>query len=207
MNNTPPCTLPRFYALQQKALTPVIYFSCAGMVVTGVYLLAQGYWQSIWMNIIFFLCSPLAFPFLMAPATLFAVIMKNVAARRPVLAFLMQPLTMIYLMAMFGLWAAVSYNVASGIFGGEYVLIPLFWAQFSVSAPWSVFATHDRDNLLFISLTHMLQIASGLVTLAGYNFPIHFWAVFGIVFGTMFVLVILQSVYERHFMYRSSAKN
>ncbi len=198
MNNT----LPRFYALQQRILTPVIYLSCVIWGASGIYLLTQGYWLSIWLNIIFFLCSSLAFPFLLLPATVLAIIMKNIEARRPVLGFLLQPLTIIYILAMFSLWAAISYAVASGIFADQNTLIPLLWAQFSVAAPWSVFATYDRQNMLMISLTHMLQIAAATVTAIGYNMPIHFWSVFWIIFGVIFVLFILQSVYERHFMNR-----
>ena len=176
----------------QLLLTPMLYFCIGGMLASGGYLVWQGYWQPLWAHVVILFSAPLAFPFLMMPATLLAATMANKASSNPGLALMLERVTLIYLVTLLALYSAVSFNLVGSLMNGDTLTASLFWAVFATSAPWFLFVTFDRGNLLMtvLALRNFFASIAGAVAIA--FLEIKFWGFTGLMLALIGIPTLLQ---------------
>lgn len=152
-------------AFIKKCLTPLIVLGSIAMIISGVWILLLGHWVPLWPGIIGFLFSSLVFPLLMLPAGFFAGVMQVSAQIYPRVSRAAMLLTFVYFVMMLSGYAMVMFYVASGLITATVPTLwpALVWSVASTVTPWALFATKDRDNVLFTGLLFMLGLSCAIV--------------------------------------------
>ncbi len=185
-------------AFIKKCLTPLIVLGSIAMAISGVWVLLLGHWVPLWPGIVGFLFSLLVFPLLMLPAGFFAGVMQVSAQLYPRVSRVCMLLTFAYFVMMLSGYAIVLFYVASGLINADMPTVwpALIWSVAATVTPWALFATKDRDNVLFTGLLFMLTLSCvwvfPLVPFYGLSIGAAYW----LLCVSMGAMLLLQAGYE-----------
>jgi len=184
----------------KNSLRPLLLVSAGTMLVSGLWLLSLGYWQALWMGVLFLVFSPLVFPLLLFPAAFFSGMMQVTATVYPKVSRIMTVMTIGWFVIVLALYGFNSFYAISMLVRGDTLWPAALWAISSALTPWAFFATKDPGNLFFIGLLWMMLATAIVMVPVFFIFGLTFWTGFLVFAGIMTATVSLQALYEKLFM-------
>lgn len=198
-----------FAALTRKALNPLMALCLIAAIGSGVMILLTGIWTPLWPVALAIMLSPLVFPILLVPAAFFSGVMRIAQAAYPAVARACMVLTFGWFISVLGLYTFfVMYtSLPLGAPDASTRLPALVWTIAMAVLPWAIFATRDRDNILFTGMVFMMFAAAVVTTPLVFFLVVPYWAGFWIFCGLMAAMLSLQALYERFFLQTPPADN
>jgi len=191
-----------FAALTRQALMPLIVVCLIAALGSALMILLTGVWYPLWLPVLLLMLSRMVFPILLVPAAFFSGVMRVAQAVYPNVARICMLLT-------FGWFIAVlSFYTFMVLHAGQSMMVPdaetrlpsLVWTIAIAVLPWAIFATRDRDNILFTGMVFMM-LASAIVSVSlVFFFVVPFWAGYWIFCGMMAMMLSLQAMFEHFFL-------
>lgn len=191
--------------LVKKALDPFIWMGAAAMAASGLWLLLEGHWFSLWPAAMAFILSPILFPLLMIPAGFCAGVMLVTEKPFPRAARVFIALTFVWFVTLMAGYTFASFLLVHELAVGDTLIPALVWALSASVTPWAFFATRDRGNVFFTGLVFMTALVGAvllpLAALYGLSGKQLFWSLW-LVLGA---LVSIEALYEKYFFKPSDA--
>jgi len=184
----------------RKSLTPLMVINIAAMVVSGVWLTAEGYIFAVWPAVLVFLFSPFIFPVLILPAGMCAGIMHLMREAKPKLSKVMEVLSVAWLVLAFTFYTMALFRMVAGPLGAGDALPAMVFGVTAAMAPWTVLAAKDRDNLFFTGLVWMAELTAISVMCCAVMIGWKFWFSALVFLGLLTGLVLVQALYEKIFL-------
>ncbi|HEX2753755.1 MAG TPA: hypothetical protein VHP34_11750 [Alphaproteobacteria bacterium] len=198
-----------FAALTRKALMPLIVICLIAAVGSAGMILFTGTWYPLWPPVLAIMLSPLIFPILLVPAAFFSGVMRVAQALYPNVARICILLTFGWFIGVLSLYAFMVMHLSQSLMvPGEATRLPaLVWTIAIAVLPWAIFATRDRENILFTGMVFMMLVAATVSLSLVFFFIVPFWAGYWIFCGLMAVMLSLQALYEHFFIKIPAADN
>lgn len=193
--------------LVKKSLTPLMVLCLLLMAVSGILVLVQGHWMVLWPPLLALMFAPVVFPILLFPAAFFSGVMQVAQTAYPKVARACMMLTFVWFVLVLSGYALGVFYVGHGVMqeGAATMLPMLVWTVAATILPWAVFATKDRDNILFTGLVLMLLVSSAVVVpLLAFGY-LAFWTGYWALCGMMAVMLGVQALYEHFFITKKNA--
>lgn len=193
--------------LVKKSLTPLMVLCPLVMAVSGGFVLFQGHWMPLWPPLLALMFSPLVFPLVLFPAAFFSGVMQVAQTAYPKVSRVCMLLTFAWFVLVLSGYALGVYYIGHGLMQeGAVTMLPmLFWTVAVTILPWTIFATKDRDNILFTGLVLMLLVSSAVVVPLLAFGHLAFWAGYWALCGMMAVMLGIQALYEHFFITKKNA--
>jgi hypothetical protein len=188
-----------------KSLQPLLALNLTAMVFSGYFLLMSDFWQMMWPAILFLSLSYIAFPLVLFPAAFFSGMMQVLEkSPYPRVAKVMMACSLLWFVTLMSLTVMASLKINARAFGSSVHDFALIWSVAAAIAPWALFFTKDKTNLLLISFLWMLHLsapAALCVYIETQSLSCAFWTCWGL----MAVMVWLQRLYEKKIIENKSA--
>lgn len=158
--------------------------------------------MALWPPLLALMFSPVVFPLVLFPAAFFSGVMQVAQTAYPKIARAAMLLTFIWFVLVLSGYALGVYYVGHGLMqAGAPTTIPmLVWTIAVTVLPWAVFATKDRDNILFTGLVLMLLASCAVVVPLLAFGMLAFWQGYGALCGLMAGMLSIQALYEHFFV-------
>lgn len=185
--------------IAKKSLVPLFLLNVGAMLLSGYFLLMNGFWVMMWPAILILPLSYLIFPLMLFPAAFFSGMMQALERPYPRVAGVMMACSLLWLVTVLSLTALASLHINARAFGGVVHVPALVWAAAAAVTPWALFFLRDRGNVLLIGLLWMLQVSAPIglfVYLETQSFACAFWACWGL----MAAMAGLQRLCEKKFI-------
>lgn len=172
----------RLSSLILKSLLPLLLLNGTVMLFSLVWLVMLGIWQSAWPGVLFIMLSPVLCPALMFPGSLFAGLIHAFPGRPVPTAAMMIGAAICFTGILSGS-AAFLFMLAESYLRGDNMQAAAQWVAGAAMMPWLLLAMKDRENVFFISMLFILQIAVlaglGALVFGGWKIGCVFWAMWG----------------------------
>ncbi len=191
-----------FAALTRKALVPLIVVCLIAALGSAGMILFTGAWYPLWPPVLAVMLSPLVFPILLIPAGFFSGVMRVAQAVYPNVARICILLTFGWFISLLSFYAFLVMLLSQSLMlPGEVTRLPaLVWTIAIAVLPWAIFATRDRENILFTGMVFMMLAAATISISLVFFLIVPFWAGYWICCGLMAVMLSLQALYEHFFI-------
>lgn len=185
-------------SLTKKSLTPLVAVNTLALVASGGWLISQGFITNLWISLLCCIFSPFLFPVLMIPGAMCAGLMHLFHIAKPGFAKFMGFLSIAYFVALFTLYTMLLVLSLDLVLATQGWVAGVYAVTVSL-APWSFLALKDRDNLFFIGLVWMAEIAAVSVVTLLLVHHLPFRDATAIFAAIMTLLLLVQSLLEKLF--------